>query len=567
MRVDGSSNDQGSDVEIILESPFSITLEQSLRFGFRASNNQAEYEALLAGMRLAAEMGVRKITCWTDLKVVTEQVNDNFQVKDANLLKYYHLFRGISNQFQEIHVKDTPRGNNERADQLARLASSRKPGQLQSTIHLELPTPSVTQECMPVDGALQSWMTDIWNFIVNGSEPADPTESRKIQTQAARYSVVARELYQRGFSTPLLKCIDQQQAEYVIREVQDGICGSHSGRRTLSAKILRAGYYWPTLKLDCADYVKKCVQCQKHGNLIHASATELHSISSPWPFALWGIDILGSFPLAKGQCKFLIIAVDYFTKWIEAEPLTYITAANVQKFVWKNIITRFGIPHTLISDNRLQFTDKKFNTLLENLDVRHRFTSVEHPQSNGLAEAANKVILNELKKRLDSAKGTWAEELHEVLWAYRCTPQSSTKETPFRLTYETDAMILVKVGEPSFRRTHFHEDSNDGAIRAELDILDETRDKAQIVAEACKQRMTRRFKSKLTPRKFQEGDLVWRVAGSARRNPTEGKLAANWDGPFRVRHALHNGAYKLEELSGKVIPRTWNSTHLKTYYS
>nr|KYP62573.1 hypothetical protein KK1_017112 [Cajanus cajan] len=128
-------------------------------------------------------------------------------------------------------------------------------------------------------------------------------------------------------------------------------------------------------------------------------------------------------------------------------------------------------------------------------------------------------------------------------------------------------MIPVEVGEPSFRRTHFHEESNDGAIRAELDVVDEVRDRSQIIAEACKQRMSRRFNSKLKPRNFREGDLVWRASGSARRNPSEGKLAANWDGPFRVRHALQNGAYKLEELSGKVIPRTWNSTHLKTYYS
>ncbi|XP_020208116.1 uncharacterized protein LOC109793058 [Cajanus cajan] len=192
---------------------------------------------------------------------------------------------------------------------------------------------------------------------------------------------------------------------------------------------------------------------------------------------------------------------------------------------------------------------------------------VEHPQSNGQAEAANKVILTELKRRLGSAKGVWADELPEVLWAYRCTPQSTNRETPFRLTYGTDAMIPVEVGEPSFRRQSFQEESNDDALRAELDVLEEVRDKAQVVAEACKQRMTRRFNSNLKPRTFHEGDLVWRATGAARCNSSEGKLSANWDGPFRIRHALHNGAYKLEELSGKVIPRTWNSTHLKTYYS
>nr|KYP53992.1 hypothetical protein KK1_000157 [Cajanus cajan] len=136
-----------------------------------------------------------------------------------------------------------------------------------------------------------------------------------------------------------------------------------------------------------------------------------------------------------------------------------------------------------------------------------------------------------------------------------------------QVEYEALLVGMRLAAEIGARKVHFHEESNDGVIRAELDVLDEVREKAQIVAEACKQRMTRRVNSKLKRRNFQEGDLVWRATGSARRNPIEGKLAANWDGPLRVRHALNNGAYKLEELSGKVIPRTWNSTHLKTYYS
>nr|KYP48303.1 Pol polyprotein [Cajanus cajan] len=143
------------------------------------------------------------------------------------------------------------------------------------------------------------------------------------------------------------------------------------------------------------------------------------------------MDILGFFPIAKGQCKFLLVAIDYFTKWIEAEPLATITTNNVQKFLWKNIITRFDIPHAIITDNGLQFTDQKLNKFLQDLGIKHRFTSVKHPQSNGQAEAANKVSLSELKKRLGEAKGVWAEELSEVLSAYRCTPQSTTQETPF----------------------------------------------------------------------------------------------------------------------------------------
>nr|KYP57314.1 Transposon Ty3-I Gag-Pol polyprotein [Cajanus cajan] len=178
-------------------------------------------------------------------------------------------------------------------------------------------------------------------------------------------------------------------------------------------------------------FVKRCLLCQRHGNLIHASAEELHSISSPWPFAMWGMDILEPFLIAKGQCKFLLVAVDYFTKWGEVEPLANITAANVQNFLWKNIITRFDIPYALVTDNGLQFTDQKLNRFIQDLGIKHQFTSVEHPQSNGQVEAANKVILMELKKRLGDAKGAWAEELLEVLWAYRCTPSVHNKGNPF----------------------------------------------------------------------------------------------------------------------------------------
>ncbi|XP_020205543.1 uncharacterized protein LOC109790741 [Cajanus cajan] len=290
LRVDGSSNNTGSGAGIILKGPMGITLEQSMHFRFRASNNQAEYEALLAGLRLAGDIGARRLLCWTDSQIVSEQVNNNFQVKDPNLLCYYHLFHNMCSNFDEVQVWHTPRENNERADQLARLASStRKSGQLRTTLHLELPTPSIAAtESMAVEAAASNtnWMTEILDFILHGKEPDEPLAAKNLRTQAARYSVIGGELYRRVFSTPLLKCVDSAQSDYVLREIHQGICGSHSGGRTLAAKVLRAGYYWPTLKSDCAQFVKRCIQCQKHGNLIHASAEQLHTISSPWPFAL-----------------------------------------------------------------------------------------------------------------------------------------------------------------------------------------------------------------------------------------------------------------------------------------
>jgi len=166
------------------------------------------------------------------------------------------------------------------------------------------------------------------------------------------------ELFRRGFNTPLLKCITKEKVDYVMQEIHQGVCSYHSSPKTMVARILRAGYYWPTIQEDCIAYTRKCLPCQKHSPKTHLHQEELHHISSPWPFSKWGMDIIGPFPPRKGQVKFLLVGIDYFSKWIEVEPLATITAKQVQQFVWKTIIYRYGIPHTIIIDDDRQFIDQ-----------------------------------------------------------------------------------------------------------------------------------------------------------------------------------------------------------------
>jgi len=211
------------------------------------------------------------------------------------------------------------------------------------------------------------------------------------------------------------------------------------------------------------------------------------------------MDILGPFSPGKGQVKFLIVSVDYFTKWIEAKPLTTITTQQVQQFVWKDIICRYGVPHTIITDNGRQFINKELVKFYTGLGIKHITSYVEHPQTNGQAEAANKVILVELRKRLDNAKGRWPEELVEMLWAYRCTLQSSINEFPFSLVYGADAMIPIEIGEPSLRRELYELTRNHQNMATHLDLLPELREKAQIRNLAAKQRAARTYNANLCP--------------------------------------------------------------------
>ena len=137
------------------------------------------------------------------------------------------------------------------------------------------------------------------------------------------------------------------------------------------------------MQKDAAEYVRKCEQCQKHAPLIHQPAGHLNPISNPWPFAQWGLDILGLFPRAMGNRRFILVAVNYFTKWVEAEALANIRDMDVKKFVWKNIVIRFRVPDSLIYDNELQFDNRAFCEFCNDLGIRNRYSTPVYPQSNG----------------------------------------------------------------------------------------------------------------------------------------------------------------------------------------
>ena len=169
------------------------------------------------------------------------------------------------------------------------------------------------------------------------------------------------------------------------------------------------------------EYVKKCDQCQRFTPSIHQPGEVLNLLSSPWPFTQWGLDIVGPFPKAAGNKRYLLVDTNYFIKWVKVEPLANIRDVDAKRFFWRNIVTRFGVPRTLISVNGLQFDSKTFRRYCCELGIANRYSTPTYPQGNGQFEASNKVIVNGLKKRLDDAKGRWVEELPHVLWAYRTT--------------------------------------------------------------------------------------------------------------------------------------------------
>ncbi|GAU50470.1 hypothetical protein TSUD_137230 [Trifolium subterraneum] len=348
LSVDGASNLRGSGAGVVLEGPDGVMIEQSLRFAFKTRNNQAEYEALIPGMRLAKEMGVASLEAKSDSQLVTSQVSGDFQAKDPQLIKYLEQVKRLSKNFATFDLVYVPREQNARADLLSKLASTKKPENNRTMIQETISKPSTGDQETFVIVEREDWRNSIILYLQHGEE-LEGKEEAKLKKMAAYYTIIEDRLYKRGFSFPMLLCVGEAEYRHIIDEIHSSSCGSHIGTRSLAGKVTRAGFFLPTLLRDANSCVRSCDKCQRHADLHHAPGEPLKSVMSPWPFYMWGVDILGPFTTSQNQAKFLLVAVDYFTKWIEAEPVATISSDKVKKFYLKNLICRFGLPQYIVS--------------------------------------------------------------------------------------------------------------------------------------------------------------------------------------------------------------------------
>ena len=258
------------------------------------------------------------------------------------------------------------------------------------------------------------------------------------------------------------------------------------------------------------------------------------------------MDILGPLQVAAAQKKFLLVATDYFSKWVEAEAYGNIKDKDVTKFVWKNIICRFGIPQAIIADNGPRFDSITFRNFCLELKIHNLYSTPRYPQSNGQAEVINKTLVTTLKKRLEQAKGKWVEELPGVLWAYRTTPGRPTGNTPFALAYGMDAIIPKKTGLPTIRIDARGQGDGSIELGRNLDWADEVRESASIWMADYQQRAAVHYNRKAQPWVFKVGTLVLRKVFENTVKKGVEKFQANWEGPYIVTKESKSGAYHLQ---------------------
>jgi transposase InsO family protein len=210
-----------------------------------------------------------------------------------------------------------------------------------------------------------------------------------------------------------------------LQEIHSGACGHHAAPRALVGNAFRQGFYWPTAVADATRIVRTCQGCQFYARQTHLPAQALQTIPITWSFIVWGLDLVGPLQKAPGGFTHLLVTIDKFSKWIEVRPLTSIRSEQAVAF-FTNIIHRFGVPNSIITDNGTQFTGKKFLDFCEDLHICVDWAAVAHPMMNGQVERANGMLLQGLKPRiyndLNKFDKRWMKELPSVVWSLRTTP-------------------------------------------------------------------------------------------------------------------------------------------------
>ena len=285
-----------------------------------------------------------------------------------------------------------------------------------------------------------------------------------------------------------------------------------------------------------------------------------------WPFAVWGLDLVGPLKKTMGGCTHLLVAIDKFTKWIEAKPITNIRSERAVEF-FTDIVHRFGVPNVIITDNGTQFTGKKFLDFCDRYHIRVNWSAVTYPRTNGQVERANGMILQGLKprifKRLNKHGNKWATELSSVLWSLRTTESRATGFTPFFLVYGSEAILPTDLEYGSPRLKAYNEQTNQERLANTMDQAEEARDMALLHSARYQQKLFQYHEKNVRKRDFKVGDLVLR-----RRQDSKGrhKLTPPWEGPFIVVEVLKPGTYKLAKEDGSTLTNAWNIEQLHRFF-
>ncbi|XP_028215089.1 uncharacterized protein LOC114397183 [Glycine soja] len=344
---DGASNALGHGVGVVLLTPDDQCIPFMARLGFDCMNNMVEYE-----------------------------LRGEWETRNHKLIPYQAYIKKLTEFFDDVSFHHISRQKNQMADALATLASMFQLIPHGDLSYIKFRCHGKPTHCCLIEEKQDGrpWYFDIKRYIKDKecTQEASDNDKRMLRRLAAGFFLSEDILYKKNHDMVLLRCVDAREIDLMPMEVHEGSFGTHANAHAKARKILRVGYYWLTMENDCCIHVRKFHKCQAFADNVNASAVPLNILVVPWPFSMWGIDVIGAIePKASNRHRFVLVAIDYFTKWVEAASYASVTRSVVVRFIKKEIICWYRLPRKIITDNATNLNNKMMKEMCEDFKIQH----------------------------------------------------------------------------------------------------------------------------------------------------------------------------------------------------